>query len=129
MFRAIGPSRNRSQKASPTGPRATRPGLGRMPVTEQKLAGVRRLPPRSDPCASQTMPVASATAAPPEDPPQVRSVFHGFRVRPNTGLKVCAPAPNSGVLDFASTMPPAASRARAGAPLSVGTRSAKIGEP
>ena len=70
---------------------------------------MRSEPPRSEPSASQAMPVASATAAPPEEPPQVRSRFHGLRVMPNTSLKVLAPAPNSGVLDLPSTTPPAAS--------------------
>ena len=32
---------------------------------------------------------------------EVSSVFHGFRVAPNTSLKVLAPAPNSGVFDMA----------------------------
>src|SRR5882672_2882029 len=88
----------------------TRPGLGRKPTTEQKLAGVRRLPPRSEPVASQAMPVASATAEPPEEPPQVRRRFHGLTVLPKTGLKVLAPAANSGVLDFASTTAPLRSK-------------------
>jgi len=54
------------------------------------------------------MPVASATAAPPLEPPQVRAGFQGFRVAPNTALKVLAPAPNSGVLVLPTTMAPAA---------------------
>src|SRR5690606_24739662 len=98
-LRPIGPSTERVSKGRSSGPVATRPGLGRRPTTEQKLAGVRRLPPRSEPVASQTWPAASAAAEPPEDPPQVRSVFHGLRVSPNTSLKVLAPAPNSGVFD------------------------------
>jgi hypothetical protein len=52
------------------------------------------------------MPVATATAPPPVEPPQVRAVFQGLRVRPNTSLKVLLPAPNSGVFDLANTMPP-----------------------
>ena len=43
---------------------------------------------------------ASATAAPPELPPQVFEISYGFRVFPNTSLKVCEPAPHSGVLVF-----------------------------
>src|SRR5208283_2838008 len=73
--RPIGPCTERLSKGSTAGPAATRPGLGRRPTTEQKLAGVRRLPPRSEPCANQTSPVARATAAPPDEPPQVRAVF------------------------------------------------------
>ena len=55
----------------------------------------------SEPCASHAMPVASATAAPPEEPAAERDVFQGLRVAPNTSLKVLAPAPNSGVFDIA----------------------------
>ena len=75
----------------------------------QKLAGMRRLPPKSEPVASHTWPVANAVDEPPEEPPQVLSVFHGFRVLPKTSLKVLAPAPNSGVLDLPMTMAPRAS--------------------
>ncbi len=55
----------------------------------------------SEPCASHAMPVASATAAPPEEPAAERVVFQGLRVLPKTSLKVLAPAPNSGVFDIA----------------------------
>src|SRR5207249_8689705 len=98
--RAIGPSTESVPNGVSDGPCATRPGLGRMPTTPQKPAGVRRLPPRSEPVASHTCPLASAAAEPPEEPPQVRVVSHGLRVSPNTSLKVLPPAPNSGVLDF-----------------------------
>ena len=67
----------------------------------QKLAGLRSEPPMSEPCASQAMPVASATAAPPEEPAADFDVSQGLRVAPNTSLKVLAPAPNSGVFDLA----------------------------
>ena len=43
-------------------------------------AGVRRLPPKSEPSASQTWPVASATAEPPEEPAAESRVSHGLRV-------------------------------------------------
>ena len=62
----------------------------------------------SVPSARGSMPHATATAAPPLLPPQVRPVAYGFRVAPNTGLKVCEPAPNSGVLVFPMTIAPAA---------------------
>src|SRR5258708_34541525 len=104
-FRAIGPATPRLSKAPGPGPCGTTPALGRKPTTEQKLAGIRRLPPRSEPLASQTSPVASATAEPPDEPPQVIAVFHGFSVRPNTSLKVLAPAAHSRALERASTTP------------------------
>ena len=78
-----------------------RPMVGRNPTTPQKLAGVRREPPKSEPVASQAIPVAKATADPPDEPPAEHAVPHGFRVIPNTSLKVFAPAPNSGALDLA----------------------------
>jgi len=79
--------------------------------------------------ASQTSPEASATAEPPEEPAQVRSVFQGLRVTPNTSLKVWAPAPNSGVFDLPTITAPRASSRSTSKPERSGTWSAKIGEP
>src|SRR5688572_1216882 len=95
--RAIGPSTERRSNGRSRGALGTRPGLGRRPTTLQKLAGVRRLPPRSEPVASHASPVARATADPPEEPAQLMRVSHGFTVLPKTALNVFAPAPNSGV--------------------------------
>src|SRR5215210_8209803 len=100
-LRAIGPCTLRLRSILATGVWATLPILGRMPTTPQKLAGFRSEPPMSEPCASQAIPVASATAAPPEEPAAESEVSHGFSVSPNTSLKVLAPAPNSGVFDLA----------------------------
>src|SRR5213594_3704757 len=88
----------------------TSPGEVLKPTTPQNAAGVLSEPPRSEPWASGPIPVASATAAPPLEPPQVRAGFHGLRVAPNTALKVLPPAPNSGVLVLPTTMAPAALR-------------------
>src|SRR5680860_1275192 len=96
---------------------------------EQKAAGVRRLQPRSDPVASHVWPLATATAEPPEEPPQVMAVFHGLTVLPNTSLKVLAPCPNSGVLAFATTIPPLDSRVSTIASEPSGTLSANSCEP
>src|SRR3981081_3189970 len=100
-LRAIGPCTPRLRSILAAGLCATRPRLGRMPTMPQKLAGLRSEPPISEPWASHALPVASATAAPPDEPAAERAVFHGFSVAPNTSLKVLAPAPNSGVFDFA----------------------------
>src|SRR5258708_23274098 len=100
-LRAIGPCTLRLRSILNFGVRATRPMLGLKPTTPQKLAGLRSEPPMSEPCASHAMPVASATAAPPEEPAAERDVSQGLRVGPNTSLKVLAPAPNSGVFDLA----------------------------
>ena len=109
--RAIGPTTGSGNQALKAGQFGTRPGVLRKPTTLQKLAGLRSEPPRSEPSASGTMPQASATAAPPLEPPQVRDTSHGLRVAPNTGLNVCEPAPNSGVLVLPTVMAPA-SRSR-----------------
>jgi len=58
--------------------------LGRMPTTPQKLAGLRSELPMSVPWASHAVPVASATAAPPEEPAADRNRSHGLSVAPNT---------------------------------------------
>ena len=63
--RAIGPSTGMSNQADALGQFGTRPAEGRRPTTLQKLAGLRRLPPRSDPSAIGSRPAASAAAAPP----------------------------------------------------------------
>ena len=60
------------------------------------------------PSAIGTMPQASATAAPPLEPPQVLDRSQGLRVAPNTRLNVCEPAPNSGVLVLPTVTAPAA---------------------
>src|SRR5258705_13247902 len=86
-------------------------------------------PPESEPLAKGTMPQESATAAPPDEPPQVFVRSYGLRVAPKTRLKVCEPAPNSGTLVLPRKMAPAA-RMRVTSRLScVGTLSLKRGEP
>ena len=95
-----------SRTAAARGRRPPGRGWAGHPTTPQKPAGVRTLPPRSDPVASHTWPLARAAAEPPDEPPQVREVSHGLRVSPNTSLKVLPPAPNSGVFDFATTTAP-----------------------
>src|SRR5258708_5296280 len=100
-LRAIGPCTVRLRSILKAGEWATRPILGRRPTTPQKLAGFRSEPPLGGPGAGRAVPVASATAAPPEERAGERDRSHGLRVAPNTSLKVLAPAPNSGVFDLA----------------------------
>src|SRR5262245_17595738 len=100
-LRAIGPFTLSVRAIAAAGVTATRPMLGRMPTTPQKLAGLRSEPPMSEPWAIQAVPLASAAAAPPDDPAADFDRSHGLSVGPNTSLKVLAPAPNSGVLDLA----------------------------
>ena len=106
--RAIGPSTEKGAQPSSAGHVGTRPGEGRKPTTLQKLAGLRSEPPMSLPSAIGTMPEASATAAPPLEPPHVLVGSYGLSVRPKTSLNVCEPAPNSGVLVLPIVMAPAA---------------------
>ena len=100
-LRAMGPSVESTWKGVSEGPLATRPGAGLSPTMPQKLAGLRSEPPMSEPWASQAVPLASAAAAPPEEPAAESRVSQGLRVGGKTSLKVLAPAPNSGVLDLA----------------------------
>jgi hypothetical protein len=68
---------------------------------------LRSDPPVSEPEQSGTMPVASATAEPPDEPAAERTGSNGLPVAPYTALRVFAPAPNSGVLVLPTTIAPA----------------------
>src|SRR6185437_6990474 len=100
-----------------------------MPTMPQNAAGMRIEQPKSVPCAIGSMPLATAAAEPPDDPAGLNAAFHGFRVAPNTGLTVFAPAANSGVLVLASTMAPAVFRRVITSASSAGTLSLNSGEP
>src|SRR6185436_9912827 len=67
--RAIGPSTPSEFQAFGAGQCGTRPGVGRKPTTLQKLPGLRSEAARSPPSAKGSMPLATAAAAPPEEPP------------------------------------------------------------
>jgi hypothetical protein len=68
---------------------------------------MRSEPPVSEPVQTGSMSQASATAEPPDEPPALSCVSNGLPVAPQTGLRVLAPAPNSGTLVLATTMAPA----------------------
>jgi hypothetical protein len=83
---------------SPTsGPIGVRARVGFSPKSPQHDAGMRIDPPPSFPCAAGTMPLATAGAAPPDDPPGLYARFHGFFVGPNSCGFVVGTMPNSGV--------------------------------
>src|SRR5207245_8920451 len=105
--RAIAPGTCRVPHGASVGHGGTRPTAPRKPSTLQKLAGFRSEPPVSLPSAIGTIPQASATAAPPLEPPHVFARSYGFSVRPKTSLNVCEPAPNSGVLVLPKVIAPA----------------------
>ena len=74
---------------------------------------MRTDPPMSEPSARGTQPAATAAPLPPEEPPGVRSRFHGLRVGPQSGLSVMSVCANSGVVVLPTTMAPARFSARA----------------
>src|SRR5215217_5089331 len=98
-----------------------RPRVGLMPNSPQHDAGMRIEPPPSEPCASGSTPAATCAAAPPLEPPGVRSRFHGLRQAPLRMDSVTAVDPNSGVFDLPTTTNPAAFRRRTSAASACGT--------
>ena len=78
-------------------------------------------PPPSEPCASASTPDATAAAAPPDEPPGVRAVSHGFRQAPFRSDSVTAVIPNSGVFDLPTTTKPASFIRRTTAASAAGT--------
>src|SRR5215211_4800453 len=90
-----------------TGPAGVRPRVGLRPNSPQQDAGIRMEPPPSPPPAHGTIPLATAAAEPPDDPPVVRVVSHGLSAGPNNSGSVNGVNPNSGVFVFPTTMTPA----------------------
>src|SRR3546814_11984586 len=87
-------------------------------------------PAASEPWCSAPMNAPAAAAAPPDDPPGVRSGFHGFRVMPVNGLSVTPFQPNSGVVVLPISPAPASRRrAVAGAYSSPGPAGSPVFEP
>jgi hypothetical protein len=116
---------------NPSGVRScgTRPSVCLNPTTPQHAAGIRLDPPPSVPTPIGPSPAATAAAAPPDDPPQVRARFHGLAVRPNSGPSVKHLWPNSGVVVLPTRIAPARfSRATAGES-AAGTLPASATEP
>src|SRR5215813_10085327 len=113
--RHIGPVLERSPVID-GGHAGTRPNVALMPTRPLKLEGMRTEPPPSVPMAIGPRPAATAAPAPPDEPPGVRSSFHGLRVIPFRGESVTALWPYSGLVFWANTSAPASrSRATAGA--------------
>ena len=101
-----------SQESPRSGPLETRPRLGLSPTSPQHAAGMRIEPPPSLPCASGTMPAATAAAEPPLEPPGVRSRSHGLRVGPVWRGSVVGRIPNSGRFVIPTITKPASRRRR-----------------
>jgi hypothetical protein len=127
--RAIGPEWPSSDQPPKPGPCGTSPKVGLNPATPQSAAGNLIEPPPSVPMLSAPQPEATAAALPPDEPPGVKSRFHGLRVTPQSGLSVTVLWQNSGVVVLPMTMAPAAfSRSTTTASRS-GTKPAKRREP
>ncbi len=100
------------RKLSPaSGASEMRPREGFRPTRPQQAAGIRSEPPPSLPCASGTMPAATAAADPPDEPPGVRSRSHGLRAGPQRRGSVTGRIPHSGSV-VVPTMTKPASRSR-----------------
>src|SRR5258706_13434132 len=105
------------QPSPECGPMGTRARVGFRPNSPQQAAGMRIEPPPSLECAAGRIPAATAADAPPDEPPDGRSRFHGFRDAPNKVDSVVAVSPNSGdAVGPHGTRP--ARRERATSPLS-----------
>ena len=98
----------RPSQCSPSGIFETRPRVGFIPTRPQHDAGIRIDPPPSEPVANGTIPAATAAAEPPEDPPGVRSGFHGLRVIPVASLAVHGKIVSSGTFVTPIGIAPAA---------------------
>ena len=80
---------------STCGPRGIRPKVDFNPTRPVNPAGIRIEPPPSPPVPSAKSPPATPAAPPPDEPPGVRSVFHGLRVTPFNTVRVTLTPPNS----------------------------------
>src|SRR5215212_7535043 len=78
------------------GPWLTRPRVGLSPTSPHSLAGIRIEPPPSFACATGTMPLATAAADPPDDPPVEWLRFHGLRAGGRLRASVVTVVPISG---------------------------------
>src|SRR5215208_7041383 len=107
----------------------TRPGVGLIVVTPHHCAGVRNEPPTSPPRPSADIPVATATASPPPDPPGLRPGSHRLRVGPWRSLSVWSRRLKSGAFVRPTTTAPAASWPSASGPVTGGTTAAREGFP
>ncbi len=94
----------------------TRPRVGFSPKRPHDADGMRIEPPPSPPMPTATIPAATATAVPPDEPPGVRVGSQGLRVRPNRSDSVKGNSPNSGMFVRPTITAPAARSRSATAP-------------
>src|SRR5581483_5242015 len=101
--------------------RLMRPWVGLRPTTPQSAAGMRTEPPLSDPIESGTRPAATCAPAPELEPPGEYWGFHGFLIRPKSGLSPDSPSANLFMFAFPMTTAPAAFARLTTAASAVGT--------
>ena len=78
-------------------PKGTRERVGLSPNNPQLLAGIRIEPALSVACAAGYIPLASASALPPLEPPDLLDKFYGLLVGPKRLGSVEMFTPSSGV--------------------------------
>src|SRR5215468_8214116 len=91
-----------------SGPWLTRPRVALSPTSPHSLAGMRIDPPPSPACATATMPLATAAAEPPDEPPVECPICHGLRAGGKLIGSMVTMVPNSGTLVRPKGMTPAA---------------------
>ena len=107
----------------------TRPRVGLMVYVPQKFDGIRREPPPSPPVATGARYAATAAAAPPLDPPGVRSVSQGFLPVMPREFSHVPTKPSSEQFVLPSMMPPSRRMRSRNAAWFWGTWSLKMMEP
>ena len=106
-----------------------RPYVGFRPTTPVSAAGWRTEPPVSVPSAHTAMPLATAAALPPLDPPGTMSRSHGLCTGPNAEFSFDEPIANSSQFVLpTSTLPAPDSRIHAVASYG-GTYDSRIVDP
>src|SRR4249919_1536673 len=103
--RPIGPLIEKN--CSGPGEGETRPREGFNPNVPHHDDGLRIDPPPSEPCEIGQSPATIADAAPPDDPPQLRSRFQGLRPGGYAGGSLTLSGPNSGVTVLPRIVKPA----------------------
>ena len=103
--------------------------MGLKPTVPHSAEGTRIEPPVSLPSARLTWCVASATADPPLEPPEMRSGAHGLRLVPMPSLTDEMPQANSWVCVLPTRIAPAARARRSASASAAGTWSRNIVEP
>src|SRR5580693_8293048 len=114
----MGPSLSSDQQSVIAPVRATRPYVGRSPVTPQRMLGLTMLPPVSLPMEKPTRAAAVAAPGPALEPDAPSSSSHGFIVWPPNQTSLSASAPR---LSFATSTAPASFSRLATAESATGT--------